>query len=83
MLGFLWGWRSSPEWNCGSQNKQLTLVSRKILLHAQHFLAEYISSMLWPFSLLATAGRITNMHIDMNGLTPTINFSQWLTLRYG
>ena len=56
--------------------KQLTLASRTMLLHAQRFWPEYISSMLWPFALLAAADRINNMHIDMDGMTPNMKFSQ-------
>ena len=33
--------------------KQLTLASRTMLLHAQRYWPEYISTMLWPFALLA------------------------------
>ena len=48
--------------------KQLTLASRTILLHAQRLWPGYISTMLWPFALLAAANRINNMHVDINGL---------------
>ena len=60
--------------NTEAKIKQLTLASRTMLCHAQHFWPEYISSVLWPFALLAAANRINNMHINMNGLTPTMIF---------
>ena len=55
--------------------KQLTLTARTLLLHAQRYWPEYISSMLWTFALLAAADRMNNLHIDMNGETPEMKFS--------
>ena len=31
--------------------------------------------MLWTFALLAAADRMNNLHIDLNGETPKMNFS--------
>ena len=56
--------------------KQLTLTSRTILLHAQRHWPEYITTMMWPFALLAAADRMNNLHIDMDGLTPEMKFSK-------
>ena len=56
--------------------KQMTLASRTMILHAQRLWPEYISTMLWPFALMAAADRINNMHVDINGLTPEMNFSK-------
>ena len=47
-----------------------------MLLHAQRLWPEYISTMLWPFALLAAGDGINNMHVDIDGLTPDIKFSQ-------
>jgi hypothetical protein len=55
--------------------KQLTLASRTMLLHAQRHWPEYISTILWSFALMAAADRINNLHIDLNGQTPEMKFS--------
>ena len=55
--------------------KQLTLASRTMLLHAQRHWPEYITTILWSFALMAAADRINNLHIDMNGQTPEMKFS--------
>ena len=54
--------------------KQLTLTARTLLLHAQQFWPEYISSMPWTSALLAAADRMNNLHIDLNGETPETKF---------
>ena len=59
-----------------AKRKHLTLTSRTMLLHAQRLWPEYISTMLWPFALLAAADHINNIHVDINGLTPEMKFSQ-------
>ena len=59
-----------------SKIKQLTLSSRTMLLHAQRHWPEYITTMLWPFALLAAADRMNHLHIDINGVTPEMKFSQ-------
>ena len=56
--------------------RQLTLSSRTMLLQAQCLWPEYISTMSWPFALLAAADRINNMHVDINGMEPEMIFSQ-------
>ena len=58
-----------------AKRKHLTLTSRTMLLHAQRLWPEYISTMLWPFALLAAADHINNIHVDINGLTPEMKFS--------
>ena len=50
--------------------KELTLSLRTLVLHAQHYWTEYITTMLWPFALVSSADRMKNLHIDMNGKTP-------------
>ena len=55
--------------------KQLALTSRTLLLHAQRHWPEYISTMLWPYALLAAADRLNNLHVDMDGRTPEMKFS--------
>ena len=56
--------------------KQLTLTARTLLLHAQRYWPEYISTMLWTFALLSAADRLNNLHVDLDGKTPEIKFSQ-------
>ena len=55
--------------------KHLTLSARTLLLHAQRHWPEYVTTMLWPFALLAAADRMNNLHIDLNGKTPEMKFS--------
>ena len=55
--------------------KQLTLASRTMLLHAQQHWPEYISTMQWPFALLAAADRMNNLNVNLKGQTPEMNFS--------
>ena len=45
------------------------------MLHAQRFWPEYISTILWSFSLLAAADRLNNLHIDMKGMIPEMKIS--------
>jgi len=56
--------------------KQLTLTARTLLLHAQRYWPEYITTMMWPYALLAAADCINNVHIDLNGKTPEMKFSR-------
>ena len=46
--------------------KELNLYSRTLVLHNQHCWPEYITNMLWPFALVASADRMDNLHVDMN-----------------
>ena len=55
--------------------KQLTLVSRTLLVHAQSHWPEYISTMLWPFALKAAQDRLNQLNIDLKGTTPDMRFS--------
>ena len=50
--------------------KRLTLVSRTLLVHAQSFWPEYISTMLWPFALKAAQDQINQLTIDLAGKSP-------------
>jgi hypothetical protein len=54
--------------------KGLTLTSRTMLLHAQRHWPEYITTMLWPFALLAAADQMNNLRINSNGKTPQMKF---------
>lgn len=46
--------------------KQLTLVSRTILLHAQSHWPEYITTMLWPFALKAAQDRLNQLNMGLD-----------------
>ena len=48
------------------------------MLHTQHYWQEYITTMLWKFALVASADRMNNLHIDMNGKTPEMKFQTQL-----
>ena len=45
------------------------------MLHAQRHWPEFITTMFWPFDLVAVADRINNLHVNMNGQTPEMKFS--------
>lgn len=55
--------------------KQLTLSARTLLVHAQTFWPEYISTMLWPFALKAAQDRHNQLNIDLQGKSPDMKFS--------
>ena len=54
--------------------KQLTLSDRTMILHAQRYCPEYITTLLWPFVLLVAADHINNLHIDLERQTPDMKF---------
>ena len=37
---------------------------------------EYITTMFWPFALVAAADIMNNLHVDMHGQTPEMKFSK-------
>ena len=55
--------------------KDLTLSSRTLVLHAQSHWPEYITTIFWPFALVAAADRTNYIHVDMHGQTPEMKFS--------
>ena len=55
--------------------KDLTLSSRTLVIYAQCYWPEYITTMLWPFALVVSAYIINNLHVDMNGKIPLMKFS--------
>ena len=55
--------------------KQLTLISRTLLVHAQGLWPEYITTMLWPYALKAAQDRMNQLNIDLDGRTPDMKFS--------
>ena len=56
--------------------KDLTLSSRNLVLHDQRHWSEYITTIFWPFALVAAADRMKNLHVDMHGQTPEMNSSK-------
>ena len=48
-----------------SKIKHLSLARRTMLLYAKRHWPEYITTMLWPFGLLAAVDCMNNLHIDM------------------
>ena len=50
----------------------MTLSSRSLVINAQRYWPEYITTMFWTFALVAYADRMNNIHVDMNGKTPEI-----------
>ncbi len=59
--------------------KLLTLISQTLLLHAQCYWPEYITTMLWPFALKAAQDRTNQLHVNLDGLTPKMAFSDIVT----
>ena len=47
--------------------KDLTYSPRTLVLHAQRYWPEYITTMLWPFALVAYVDKINYLHVGMNG----------------
>ena len=45
-----------------------------MLLHAQRHWPEYITTIIWPFALMAATDRINNLHIDLDGKPPEMKF---------
>jgi len=56
--------------------KDCTLGTRTILLHAKRFWPEAITTMLWPFALLAFIERRNSLHLDANNQTPNQKISK-------
>ena len=61
--------------------KDLTLSSRTLVLHAQLHWPEYITTMSFPFALVAAVDIMNNLHVDMHGQTPEMNFSNTIGYR--
>ena len=55
--------------------KEITLGSQTLLLHAKHHWPEYITTMLWPFTVKSMQDMCNNLTIDDSGLTPEMRFS--------
>ena len=54
--------------------KDLTFSSLNLVLRAQRFWPEYITTMIWHFALVVSVDKMNNLHVDMNGKTPEMNF---------
>ena len=55
--------------------KDVTLISRTMLLHAIRYWPEFITIMLWPFVTKCAQDRMNNLHVDLNLETPDMKFS--------
>ena len=55
--------------------KDVTLISRTILLNAIIYWPEFITIMLWPFATKCAQDRMNNLHVDLNLETLDIKFS--------
>ena len=55
--------------------KQLTLISRTLLVHAQGLWPKYITTMLWPYALKAAQDRMNQLNVNLDGQTPDMKFS--------
>ena len=51
------------------------MSSRTLVLHAQRHWLVCITTMFWPFALVAAADIMNNLHVDMHGQTPEMKFS--------
>ena len=54
--------------------KDLTLITRTLLLHAKRHWPEMITTMLWPMALKAAEERLNALSLDADGSTP---LSKW------
>eukprot|EP00957_Ditylum_brightwellii_P137520 10484352-Ditylum_brightwellii.AAC.1 len=50
-----------------NKTKMLTLNEHTLLLNAKHHWPEHITTMLWPYALLAAADRLNCFDLDENG----------------
>jgi hypothetical protein len=55
--------------------KDVTLISRTILLHAMRYWPEYVTQMMWPFAAMCAQERMNNLHINLDGESPDMRFS--------
>ena len=55
--------------------KDVTLISRKMLLHSIRYWPEFITIMLWPFETKCAQDSMNNLHVDLNLETPVMKFS--------
>ena len=55
--------------------KKLTLIYRNLLVHAQNYWPEYISTMLWPFALKAPQDRLNQLNVNLDSTTPDMRSS--------
>eukprot|EP00957_Ditylum_brightwellii_P144695 11022915-Ditylum_brightwellii.AAC.1 len=53
----------------------LTLNGRTLLLHTKRHWPEYITTMLWPYALLAVADQLNCFDLDENGVSPEEKFA--------
>ena len=53
----------------------VTLISRKMLLHAILYCTEFITIMVWPFVTKCAQDRMNNLHVDLNLETPGMKLS--------
>jgi len=56
--------------------KELTLISRTILLYAPRHWPEMISTIIWPLALKATCERVNNPSINETGESPHSRISK-------
>ena len=55
--------------------KDVTLISRTILLHAMRYWPEYINIMMWPFAAKCAQERMNTLQMNLNLETPDMQFS--------
>ena len=55
--------------------KDVTLISRTLLLHAMRFWPEYITIMMWPFAAKCAQERMNNLHVNLDNESPDMRFS--------
>ena len=55
--------------------KDVTLIGRTLLLHAMRYWPEYITIMMWPFAAKCAQERMNNLHVNMDGESPDMLFS--------
>ena len=55
--------------------KDVTLISRTLLLHAMRYWPEYITIMMWPFAAKCAEERLNNLHVNLDGESPDMLFS--------
>ena len=55
--------------------KDVTLISRTLLLHAMRYWPEYITIMMWPFAAKCAQERMNSLHVNLDNESPDMRFS--------
>ena len=75
-LTFCWVGAHQQNGISESKIKHFTLADRTMLLHSLRHWPEYITTILWQFTLRVAVDRMNNLHIDIEGNSPEMKISK-------